>query len=69
MGTDHWMAPEMLRQFLNDDECEIDCLYGKSVDIWSFGIFAMELAEGYPPFYEVKEPIDLYPKIIDEQTP
>ena len=41
MGTVCWMAPELLKQ--SED-------YDTAVDIWSFGIFAYEMAEGDPPY-------------------
>ena len=39
MGTPAWMAPELI---LKKD-------YDESVDVWSIGIIALELAEGEPP--------------------
>ena len=45
-GTVHWIAPEMIKG-INDGRTN----YGCSADVWSFGIFAMELANGEPPFF------------------
>ena len=41
VGTAAWMAPELLRAAKPG--------YGTSIDIWSFGILAIELANGEPP--------------------
>ena len=65
MGTDYWMPPEMLKS-LGQKSTKI---YGKSVDIWSLGIFAVELAQKVPPFYETKDQMTLYRKIVHSETP
>lgn len=40
VGTLHWMAPELIKG---------ERKYSTSIDIWSFGIFAFELANVDPP--------------------
>lgn len=41
VGTVCWMAPEMIRGKMK---------YNNKVDVWSFGIFVVELAQGEPPY-------------------
>lgn len=45
VGTVCWMAPELIKG---------ERRYDTKVDIWSFGIFAMELTNGDPPY--INEP-------------
>ncbi len=42
-GTLCWMAPEMIKG---------DQRYDAKVDVWSLGIFAIELAESVPPYHD-----------------
>jgi len=46
MGTPEYMAPELI----NEEG------YGTGVDIWSFGIFCMELANGELPYVDIEDP-------------
>jgi serine/threonine protein kinase len=40
-GTPYFMAPDVIQN------CGVE--YGPQVDVWSLGIFALELANGNPP--------------------
>ena len=46
VGTVCWMAPELVKVTQKG--------YDSAIDIWSFGIFAMELTNGDPPY--ISEP-------------
>jgi len=56
-GSPYWMAPELI----NIQK------YNKSIDIWSLGITCIELAEGNPPYSEVKSLIAI--KTIAKNPP
>ena len=53
------MAPELIRG---------DRKYSTSIDIWSFGIFAYELAMVEPPYCDEKQPVVLL-KILNKDVP
>jgi protein-serine/threonine kinase len=59
VGTVCWMAPELIKG---------ERRYDTKVDIWSFGIVAMELANGDPPY--ISEPQNrVIMNIIRKPTP
>jgi serine/threonine protein kinase len=59
VGTICWMAPELIK---------LEKKYNDKVDIWSFGIFAMEIADGEPPYMnEVQERVLM--KIVSFDPP
>ena len=60
VGTVCWMAPELIRG---------ERKYKTSVDIWSYGVFAIELANGEPPYLKIKEQKKVLLKILNEPTP
>ena len=53
------MAPELIKGKKN---------YDSKVDIWSFGIFALELADGEPP-YLGKSQAKILLKIVQKEAP
>ena len=57
------MAPELIKS--NGGEYE----YGMSVDIWSFGIFCLELALGEPPNLNVKDEGKIYYRTLLGEMP
>lgn len=60
VGTVCWMAPEVIKG--KEDR------YDSKVDIWSFGIFALELADGEPP-YLAEHPQKVLYLIVTKDAP
>ena len=61
VGTVCWMAPELI-------EAKEDKKYSNKVDIWSLGIFAIELAQGEPPYITEHHTRVLY-NIVQKDPP
>ncbi|KAK8810480.1 hypothetical protein WA158_007055 [Blastocystis sp. Blastoise] len=59
VGTPLWMAPELIKHKE----------YGNRVDIWSLGITALEMAEGYPPYADVQDTMKAMVQIISHDSP
>lgn len=53
------MAPELIQLKKN---------YNQKVDIWSLGIFAIEIADGNPPYMNLEQPRALY-NIVMKDAP
>jgi len=59
IGSTHWMAPEVMQQ---------NGSYSYAADIWSFGITALEIANGKTPTDDDTN-LKLYVKVINEPAP
>jgi len=71
-GTPCWMAPEILLcQWCRFDDkiCDVHASgYDFGIDIWAFGITAVELARGRPPLYEYP-PSKVFSMILQNSSP
>ena len=58
------MAPEMIRTKFNHKRT-----YGIQVDVWSFGIFAVEIALREPPHFDIDLQGPLFQSILRTPEP
>jgi len=65
-GSPCWMAPEVMKRAWPVTENQTG--YDASVDIWSLGITALELAKGKPPLSELA-PSRVFSKIVGGPPP
>eukprot|EP00049_Salpingoeca_infusionum_P018830 m.358959 g.358959 ORF g.358959 m.358959 type:complete len:2697 (+) comp18357_c0_seq1:279-8369(+) len=65
IGTPYWMAPEVV--LCQRDE-RSNTRYDARCDVWSLGITAIEIAEGYPPHHKVPA-LKLLHRIPDQKAP
>lgn len=60
VGTVCWMAPELIAKKKNG--------YNEKIDVWSYGIFAIELSNGEPPYLMDRQDRVLY-NIMKKKPP
>jgi len=65
-GSPCWMAPEVMKRAWPQGKQESG--YDSSVDIWSLGITALELAKGRPPFSEFA-PSRVFSMVVNNPPP
>ena len=70
-GTPYWMAPEVITCSPSAQEGAETLSPGYSMpcDIWSVGITAIELAEGFPPYLLEKTPMNAMMLIVKNKPP
>ena len=59
IGTPHWMAPEVVQ----------NGTYDARADVWSLGITAIEMAQGYPPLYDMRPVLKVMFHIASKPPP
>ena len=59
VGTPYWMAPEVIQM----------SAFTTASDIWSLGCTILELLNGEPPYYDLKQITALYRIVQDEHPP
>lgn len=67
VGSAHWLPPEALGSGDKADQDERKPV-GEKGDVWSLGITAIELAEGFPPNHEC-QPIQAMLKTLSDPPP
>jgi serine/threonine protein kinase len=65
-GSPCWMAPEVMKRAWPQNREEVG--YDASVDIWSLGITALELAKGRPPLSEYA-PSRVFSMVVNNPPP
>ena len=62
MGTLHWLPPEIIKA-----KTDKNVVYTTSADIWSFGIFAIEIANREPPNFTNKFEDEILNEILEKE--
>lgn len=63
-GSRYWMAPEVIRRISYGTKArslpckrsiELECyVHASKADIWSLGAMIYEMAEGFPPYHDLR---------------